>query len=457
MTAVLPDMINDRTEPPHDIAAEQVAIGAVLAAPNPARAHELLGQIVAIAPPAVFYRPAHALLLETLTELADHNQPLDARTVNAHMIKHGTSVQAGGAPYLHTLTDAVPTVAQGPYFAKVVADKAVLRLLVQIGTRIAQLGWQGEGDIDTLVEYARDLVSSITNTGAAHDPNVTTLEEGLPAFMDRLESGAPTSDTVPVPYLDLAEKFNGGGFAPGNLVTLGARPGHGKTTIALDVMRCAAKAGKRVLFHSLEMGRDELDIKLAAAETNIATTELTPGKEGAKLSESQWERLRDYMGRASSMDIVIDEKPDCSLARVKARVNALERAGALPDLVVVDYVQLMETEEAERRDLRIAALTRGLKILAKEKGLVVLLLAQVRRESVDRTDGVPRPSDFAESSALEKDANICLMVATPHVDDLEHERSGETIVFVAKNRGGPVGEVGLSCQFQYSRCGNLAG
>jgi Replicative DNA helicase len=155
------------------------------------------------------------------------------------------------------------------------------------------------------------------------------------------------------------------------------------------------------------------------------------------------------------MDITIDEAADCSLARIKARVNAMERQGRLPHLVVVDYIQLMDTAPAERRDLRIAALSRGLKILAKTKKIVVVALAQARRESADRENGVPRLSDLAESSALEKDPNIVLTVATPHVDDLEHERSGETIINVAKNRGGPLGEVSLACQFHYSRCANL--
>src|SRR5690606_29982238 len=189
--------------------------------------------------------------------------------------------------------------------------------------------------------------------------------------------------------------------------------------------------------------------------TSIATTRLTPGPNGADLTDDQWRRLADYVGRAADMDITIDEAADCSLARIKARVNAMERQGRLPHLVVVDYIQLMDTAPAERRDLRIAALSRGLKILAKTKKIVVVALAQARRESADRENGVPRLSDLAESSALEKDPNVVLTVSTPHVDDPEHERSGETIINVAKDRGGPLGEGGLACQFHYSRCANL--
>src|SRR5690606_31558279 len=138
-----------------------------------------------------------------------------------------------------------------------------------------------------------------------------------------------------------------------------------------------------------------------------------------------------------------------------ARMNAVARQGRLPHLAVVDYIQLMDTEPAERRDLLIAALSLGPKLRARTKMIGVVALAQARRESADRENGVPRLSDLAESSALERDPNVVLTVATPHVDDPEHERSGETIINVAKNRGGPLGEVSLACQFHYSRCANL--
>lgn len=446
-----------RTEPPHDLAAEQAVLGAILTAPDRRRAHELLGEVLELAPPATWYRPAHALLLDHLTALADADQPLDAITLHDRLAKTGDHTRTGGAPYLHTLVEQAAVGATVGHYARIIAEKAVLRRLIQAGARITQFGQQATpgADVDDLVERARDEVDSIVRTGSAHDPEVTTLADGLAGFLDRLERGDAVADVIPVPYADLADKLVGGGFAPGQLVVIAGRPGHGKTTIALDIMRHAAKKGKRVLFHSLEMTRDELDIKLAAAETGIATTQLTPGPNGVDLTDDQWRRLADYVGRAADMDITIDEAAECSLSRIKARVNAMERQGRLPHLVVVDYIQLMDTAPAERRDLRIAALSRGLKILAKTKKIVVVALAQARRESADRENGVPRLSDLAESSALEKDPNIVLTVATPHVDDLEHERAGETIINVAKNRGGPLGEVGLACQFHYSRCANL--
>lgn len=446
-----------RTELPHDLAAEQAVLGAILTAPDRRRAHERLGEVLELAPPATWYRPAHAVLLDHLTALADADRPLDAITLHDRLAKTGDHTRTGGAPYLHTLVEQAAVGATVGHYARIIAEKAVLRRLIQAGTRITQFGQQATpgADVDDLVERARDEVDSIARTGSAHDPEVTTLADGLAGFLDRLERGDAVGNVVPVPYADLADKLVGGGFAPGQLVVIAGRPGHGKTTVALDIMRHAAKKGMRVLFHSLEMTRDELDIKLAAAETGIATTQLTPGPNGAALTDDQWRRLADYVGRAADMDITIDEAADCSLARIKARVNAMERQGRLPHLVVVDYIQLMDTEPAERRDLRIAALSRGLKILAKTKRIVVVALAQARRESADRENGVPRLSDLAESSALEKDPNVVLTVSTPHVDDPEHERSGETIINVAKNRGGPLGEVSLACQFHYSRCANL--
>src|SRR5690606_24107235 len=159
----------------------------------------------------------------------------------------------GGAPYLHTLVEQAAVGATVGHYARIIAEKAVLRRLIQAGTRITQFGQQATpgADVDDLVERARDEVDSIVRTGSAHDPEVTTLADGLAGFLDRLERGDAVADVIPVPYADLADKLVGGGFAPGQLVVIAGRPGHGKTTIALDIMRHAAKRGKRVLFHSL--------------------------------------------------------------------------------------------------------------------------------------------------------------------------------------------------------------
>lgn len=182
-----------RTEPPHDLAAEQAVLGAILTAPDRRRAHELLGEVLELAPPTTWYRPAHVLLLDHLTALADADQPLDAITLHDRLARTGDHTRTGGAPYLHTLVEQAAVGATVGHYARIIAEKAVLRRLIQAGARITQFGQQATpgADVDDLVERARDEVDSIARTGSAHDPEVTTLADGSPGFWTGWSAATP--------------------------------------------------------------------------------------------------------------------------------------------------------------------------------------------------------------------------------------------------------------------------
>lgn len=448
------DHPSEHRQLPHDITAEQATLGGLLTAPTPRAAGELLAEVLELAPPEAFYRPAHQIILTAMTTLADQGAPLDAIAVNKALLAAGQTAATGGAPYLHTLTQTIPTVANTTYYAKAVADVAVLRRLVEVGTRIAQLGYTGEGDIADLVEAARTEVNDITVDGSTNDPDTTLLADDFPAFLDELEHGLDQGVGVPLPYADLQDMV--GDLMPGQLITFGGAPGQGKTALALDLSRHAARHGRRVLFHSLEMTRREVQTRILSAEQRIPMDKLVPGKAMDLLNDDEKQRCLRHAETISDLDITVDDSANVGLSRVKAQIGRMERNGGAPHLIVIDYLQLMDKPAADREDLRIKEVTNGLKRLAKEKNVTIVLLSQVRRAAVEREDGVPLLSDFADSASVERDSNLCIMLSTPGKHDPDHPRAGEAILSVAKNRGGKTGRVDLSAQLHLAQFANLA-
>ncbi|MEY9210596.1 replicative DNA helicase (plasmid) [Thermobifida halotolerans] len=445
MTGQLEPALEERALP-HDITAEQAVLGGVLL--NPDVLHEVLEIVEA----ADFYRPAHQVILNVATQMSDQGQALDAITVHAELVRRGEAMRVGGAPYLHTLIETVPTTANTTYYARIVAEKAQLRRLVEAGLGIAQLGYTGQGEADDLVTRGERLWQRAARLGD-DDPMVTTYADLLPDLVDRMGATAEEEGLVPLPYVDLAHLL-GGGLRPGQLVVVGGRPGHGKTTIALDLTRHAARAGHHVLFVNLEMTDQELGHKILAAETQVPLGKITDPE--APLNAEEWARVERHLVHRHELPITIDHDPHCTLARIRGRVSALARAGTPAGLVVIDYLQLITHAAADTREQQIAETTRSLKLLAREMKVPVLLLAQVNREAAKRDDGMPRLSDFRESGAVEQDANIALMIHNPGADDPETPRQGELDIRVAKNRGGPLGNVTVAAQLHYARCVNLA-
>lgn len=441
-------------EPPNDIIAEQATLGGILIAKSPQAAHDLLAEVLELAPPQAFYRPAHQIILTTMTTLADKGEPLDSIAVNKALLATGQTAVTGGAPYLHTLTQTIPTVANTVYYAKIVSDTAVMRRLVEVGTRITQLGHTGQGDIADLVEAARNAVNDITVEGSTNDPDTTLLADDFPAFLAELEHGLDQGVGVPLPYADLQDMV--GDLMPGQLITFGGAPGQGKTALALDLSRHAARHGRRVLFHSLEMTRREVQTRILSAEQRIPMDKLVPGKVMDLLTDDEKQRCLRHAETISDLDITVDDSANVGLSRIKAQIGRMERNGGAPHLIVIDYLQLMDKPAADREDLRIKEVTNGLKRLAKEKNVTIVLLSQVRRAAVEREDGVPLLSDFADSASVERDSNLCIMLSTPGKHDPDHPRAGEAILSVAKNRGGKTGRVDLSAQLHLAQFANLA-
>ncbi|MCK9876633.1 replicative DNA helicase [Frankia sp. Ag45/Mut15] len=433
---------NSTALPPHDLHAEQAALGAML------MSRDARGDISEIIQPADFYRPAHATIFETVIRLDSKGEPADALTVAADLNRRGHLDRVGGPDYLHTLIAAVPTAANGGYYARLVAEKAVFRRLLEAGGRIAQIGQKAAGTAADAQELADQTLHAALNSSNISDGPVP-LGADSRTFLDDLEAlqrgdGTPTG--VPTGFTDLDEVTNG--LQPGQLVIIAARPSVGKTTLALDVARATALRARRpALFVSLEMGDLELRQKLRAAEARVSLRNIQTGQ----LTDDDWARLTQAMADTIDAPLYIDTSPLLGAAAIRTRARRMQRRHGL-DLIIIDYLQLLITAKAEdNRQQEVAAISRSLKLLAGELGVPVVALSQLNRAVEQRANKRPQLSDLRDSGAIEQDADIVIMIHREDAYDENSARAGEADLIIEKNRNGPKGTITVAFQGHFSR------
>ncbi|WP_433382672.1 replicative DNA helicase [Streptosporangium sp. CA-115845] len=428
---------------PHDIDAEQSVLGALLIAPR------YVDEVAASIRPGDFYRPSHQIIASVIYDLNARGEAIDAVTVLDALARRGEPTRVGGAAYLHTLTAVVPTAANVGYYVRIVRERAQLRGLIEAGTRIASYGYTGDGDgVEALLAQAhQDLLA--VEAGDVDD--LVGVDALMPDLLDGLERG-DTSDRVPLPYLDLNELL--GGLKGGQLVIVGARPAVGKSVVALDIARHAAlRCGLPVFFASLEMSARELGRRMLAAEGRVMLDHL----ENNQLTEEDWQKVTEAGARiAESPHLVIDETPNVSVERLRARLRKMARSevGAAR-LLIVDYLQLMRPlavsgrKSPENRQVEVAEMSRDLKLLAKEFDIPVVVLAQLNRGVEQRAEKKPMISDLRESGALEQDADVVILLSREA--DQESSARGELDLIVGKNRAGRTGVVSVAFQGHHAR------
>ena len=444
------------TTPPCDIAAEQAVLGAMILG-----GEEAVAEITQLLGEANFYRPAHQLVFAALLALADRGRPRDPIALGAELTRRGEIARVGGAPYLHTLAEAIPSVANGGHYAAIVSEKARLRVRLDAALHLATLA-RSDGEAGELVEQM-DAVWEQTrggDDGGEDDQFEAEVWDIYASVIDPDE--ADLARVVPTGYRDLTEAL-GGGIRPGELAILGGRPAHGKTTVALDTARAAARAGHRVLFCSLEMGRQEIGQRIMSAEARVRLDRV---RRPSLLTEDDDQRLRAHI-LGERLPISVDYRANSTVTRIRGRVRAMRRRGIAPNLVVVDYLQLltMSGRAQDNRATIVDEATRQLKMLAKDEGVAVLALSQVNRASTQREDRMPQVSELRESGGIEANADMVLLIHNPTAegsvedmgaDDPRRARVGEVDIKVGKNRHGAAATVSVAAQLQYSRCVDLA-
>ncbi|WP_347405330.1 replicative DNA helicase [Asanoa sp. WMMD1127] len=383
----------DKT-PPQDVAAEQSVLGGMLLS------KDAIADVVEILKTGDFYRPIHATVFDAILDLYGRGEPADAVTVAASLADAGDLVRIGGAPYLQTLMASVPTAANAGYYARIVAERAVLRRLVEAGTRIVQLGYgsaAGSGrDVDDVVDLAQQAIYDVTEKRVSED--FAILADMLQPTLDEIEAvgaqgGVMTG--VPTGFTDLDRLLNG--LHPGQLVIVAGRPGLGKSTASMDFARNAAiRHNCASAIFSLEMSKVEIVMRLLSAEARVPLHVLRSGQ----LSDDDWTKLARRMGEISEAPLFVDDTPNMNLMEIRAKARRLKQRHDLK-MIVVDYLQLMSSpKRTESRQQEVAELSRGLKLLAKEVECPVIAVSQLNRGPEQRTDKRPQLSDLRESGCL---------------------------------------------------------
>ena len=378
--------------PPQDIPAEQSVLGGMLLS------KDAIADVVEVVRATDFYKPAHQTIFDVVVDLYGKGEPADPITVSAELTRLGEIGRVGGAPYLHTLLSSVPTAANAGFYARIVAEQAVLRRLVEAGTRIVQLGYgaSGAGGVDDTVDRAQQAIYDVTERRSSED--YTLLEQLMQPTMDELEaigSRGGSMSGVPTGFVDLDGLTNG--LHPGQLIVIAGRPGLGKSTLGLDIARAASvKSGLPSAIFSLEMSKTEITMRLLSAEARVPLHHMRSGT----MTDDDWNRLARRMGEVAEAPLYIDDSPNLTMMEIRAKARRLRQRNDLR-LIVIDYLQLMSgNKKAESRQQEVSELSRSLKLLAKELEVPVIAMSQLNRGAEQRTDKKPQIADLRESGCL---------------------------------------------------------
>ena len=435
-------------QPPQDPAAEQAVLGGMLLS------KDAIADVLEKLRPGDFYKPANQLVYDAVLDLYGRGEPADAVTVAAELDRRGLLRRVGGAPYLHTLISTVPTAANAGYYAEIVAEKALLRRLVEAGTRVVQYGYAGAdgADVSDIVDRAQAEIYDVTERRAAED--FVILEEILQPTMDEIDAIASmggVSKGVPTGFVELDEVTNG--LHPGQMVIVAARPGVGKSTLALDFMRsCSIKHQLPSVIFSLEMSKTEIVMRLLSAEAKIKLADMRSGR----MSDDDWTRLARRMSEISEAPLYIDDSPNLTMMEIRAKARRLSQKAGLR-LVVIDYMQLMSSgKKYESRQQEVSDFSRSIKLMAKELDVPVVAISQLNRGPEQRTDKRPQVSDLRESGSLEQDADMVILLHRPDAFERDDPRGGEADLILGKHRNGPTKTITVAHQLHLSRFANMA-
>jgi replicative DNA helicase len=323
-------------------------------------------------------------------------------TVAAELQRRGELQRIGGAPYLHTLSANVPIAANAGYYAEIVREKAILRRLVDAGTKIVQIGYAGEGQVDDIVDEAQAEVFKLTDKRATED--YAPLSDIMDGVLDEIEAISNREAGiygVPTGFADFDELTNG--FHGGQMIVVAARPAMGKSTLALDFCRAASiHNGMTSCFFSLEMSRSEITMRLLSAEAKVPLNHIRNGN----MTDDDWTKLARKMGEVSSAPMFIDDSPNMTMMEIRSKARRLKQRHDLR-LIVIDYLQLMTSgKKVESRQIEVSEFSRQIKLLAKELQVPIIALSQLNRGAEQRADKRPQVSDLRESGCLTAETRL---------------------------------------------------
>lgn len=439
-----PERRTTRT-PPHDLDAEKSVLGGVLL-DNVSMMH-----IIDVIRAEDFYRPNHQRIFEAILRLQEKGEPIDEITLSTELQSAQQLDAVGGALYIASLVDRIPTAANIAAYAKIVREKSVLRQLINTATDVATAGYEGNENVDELLDQAEKMIFEIANKREKR--GLVPVKETTKEALKRIEKLFERREAVtgcPTGYDDLDKILSG--LQPSDLLIIAARPSVGKTAFSLNVVQNAAIRHKRsCAVFSLEMAKEQLVMRMLCAEGRIDGSRMR----GGFLTENDWPRLGRAAGVIAESKIFIDDTPGINVLELRAKCRRLKAESGL-DMIMIDYLQLMRSHRnVQSREQEISEISRGLKGIAKELNVPVIALSQLNRSVESRQDKRPMMSDLRESGAIEQDADVIAFIYRDEVYNPESPDKGTAEIIIAKHRNGPTGTVKLRFFNEYVRYENL--
>lgn len=431
---------------PHSLDAEKAVLGAILIH------NDAFNSAAELIDGRDFFRDAHRRIFDRMIALSERGDAIDFVTLKDELQRSGELDEVGGPAYISSLADGVPRSANVEHYARIVKEKATLRGLIHSATRIIAEAYQAEDDADLILDSAEKAIFEIAEgrIGAGFTP-LRDLVQSSFATIEKLQEQRNAITGVPSGFQDLDEMT--AGFQPSDMIILAARPAMGKTSFVLNVAQNAAKKGKTVGVFSLEMSKEQLFLRLLTSEAMIDAHKFRTGY----LTEKDYGKLSHALGTLAELPIYIDDTPGIGLLEMRAKSRRLASQHTL-DLVIIDYIQLMQGRgRFESRQQELTAISRSVKILAKELNVPIVALSQLSRAPESRTDHRPQLSDLRESGALEQDADLVMFIYRAEVydkDETKPEELGTAEIIIGKHRNGPIGSVRLTFLNQFTKFEN---
>jgi replicative DNA helicase len=431
--------------PPHSVEAEQAVLGCMLLD------SDVIPTVTELIRSSDFYREDHREICEAITDIVEQAGPVDIITVSEQLQRRGTLEKAGGMDYLASITSAVPTTANARHYAKIVEGKSLLRKLIKAAQEIAGMSYEAADEAEFVLDRAEksifDIIERRSTQGFAHIKDV--LLEAFIRLEELYNSKSPITG-VPTGFTDLDMKT--AGLQNSDLVLIAARPGMGKTALALNIAQYAAvQKHVPVALFNLEMSKDQLVNRMLCSEVMVDSHRMRTGR----LDDEDWKKIARALGPLSEAPIYIDDTPGVTVMDIRAKCRRLKLEKKL-GLVVIDYLQLMRgREKAESRQQEVSEISRSLKILAKELSVPVLTMSQLSRGPESRSDHRPMLSDLRESGAIEQDADIVMFLYRDDYYNPDSEKKNLAEIIIAKHRNGSTGTIYLKWFDKYTKFANL--
>ncbi|MBR3838020.1 MAG: replicative DNA helicase [Clostridia bacterium] len=427
-------------QPPYSVENEQALLGALILD------NEKLGDVSSVLNAQDFYFEKHEKIYSALIELSLQNRGVDVVTLLSLLVQKGVYTEEQGASYIRQLAENVPSLSNIMDYATIIHEKALLRALIHAAEEIMEEAYDQHGEPNKIIDSAQQKIFNLTQGVAKHD--FSKLDEIIQQFyieLKEISSGNENTKTIKTYFGDIDRVLVG--MNPGDLVLIGARPGMGKTSFVMNIAAEVAKRrkDKSVAIFSMEMSKTQLASRLLSSEGKIESRKLRDGQ----LEEEDLAKLAEAAVALSQTNIYIDESGNLSPMEMRTKLRRIPNLG----LVVVDYLQLMNSDDKKKRDnrvLEVGDITRNLKIMAKDLGCPIMLCSQLSRIAQDRKDKRPQLTDLRESGAIEQDADVVLFLHREFYYNHDPAIENEAECIVSKNRHGSTEDIKMGWNGKYT-------